>query len=381
MKISANSPAPAHFVATVSLAGSTGKKLAEDELSQPSMKCGRSVRLLPRAMSLLLAILVFGSVHLLAQAGWHVAKTLHIGGEGGWDYVTADAQNHRLFVTRTTHTMILDLASGKTLGDIPGQKIAHGVAIVPKVNRGFITDGGGDGAILVFDLKTYAVLGRLTALPDADGIIYDPGTNLVLAVAGDSNALLAFSPDIDPKSGKIDPPIKLEGAPEFLAADGNGKAYINLEDKDVVAVVDLRARKVVNRWPVAPGGHPVGMSMDVRNHRLFIGCRNPQKLVVMNAENGSIEGSLPIGAGVDATAFSEGQAFASCRDGSLLVARAMNGKYEAAETVKTPDGARTMTIDSNTHQIYLPTAELEPATSGRPKPKPGTFMIVVVEKP
>ncbi len=114
-----------------------------------------------------------------AQSGWKVSKTLHVGGEGGWDYVTVDPESHRLFVTRTTHTMILDADSGKTLGDVPGQKISHGVAIVPKLNRGFITDGGGSGAVIVFDLKSYNVLGKLAAVPDADGIIYDPGTDRV----------------------------------------------------------------------------------------------------------------------------------------------------------------------------------------------------------
>jgi DNA-binding beta-propeller fold protein YncE len=317
---------------------------------------------------------------LRAQSGWKVSNTLHVGGEGGWDYVTADPENHRLFVTRTTHTLILDTDSGKTLGDVPGQKVSHGVAIVPRLGRGFITDGGGSRAVIVFDLKTYSVLGKLAAVPDADGIIYDPGTDHVLISAGDSNALLTFKPDIDPQNGKIDPPIPLEGAPEFLAADGQGKAFVNLEDKDVVAVVDLNSRKVIARWPVAPGGKPVGMSMDRDKHRLFVGCRNPQKLVVMNADNGTIEASLPIGVGVDATAFTNGQTFASCRDGSLTVASLNNGKLELDQTVKTPDGARTLAVDATNHRIYLPTAEFEPATTGRPKAKPGTFMIVVVEQ-
>ena len=314
-----------------------------------------------------------------AQPNWNVKQTFPVGGEGGWDYVTVDAANHRLFVTRSTHTQAIDSESGKLLGDIPGQVRSHGVALVPKLGRGFITDGGGEGSILIFDLKTYAVLGKLAAMPDADGIIYDAGTDLVLAVSGDGNSLMTFKPDVDPKSGKIDPPIALGGAPEFLAADGTGKAYINLEDKDLVAVVDLHTRTVTARWPVAPGGHPVGMSMDKKTHRLFIGCRNPQKLVVMNAETGKVEGSVPIGVGVDATGNLNGQAFASCRDGSLTVAGEKAGTFAIEETVKTLDGARTMGVDAASHKIYLPTAEMEPAAAGqRPKAKPGTFKIVVV---
>jgi DNA-binding beta-propeller fold protein YncE len=311
-----------------------------------------------------------------AQTNWQVKKTLHIGGEGGWDYVTVDASTHRLFVTRTTHTMVIDAESGKVLGDIPGQKRAHGVALVPSLNRGFITDGA--GSIVIFDLKSYAVLGTLATLVDSDGIIYDARQNRVLAVSGDGGALMTFKPDIDAKSGKIEAPILLGGAPEFLAADGQGKVYINLEDKDVVAVVDLQTRKVIARWPVAPGGSPVGMSMDVGKHRLFIGCRKPQKLIVMSTQDGKVEASLPIGAGVDATAAHQGQAFASCRDGSLVVAGEKAGTTDVVEVVKTLPGARTMGLDPQTHQIYLPTAELEDPSAARPKAKPDSFMIVVV---
>jgi len=314
-----------------------------------------------------------------AQSNWGVKHTLHIGGEGGWDYVTVDAKTHRLFITRTTHTQVIDADSGKVLGDISGQKTAHGVAIVPRLNRGFITDGGGTGAILVFDLTSYAVLGRIPTVPDSDGIIYDAGMDRVLAVSGDGGVLMTFKPDIDPANGKMDPPIALGGAPEFLAADGSGKVYVNLADKDLVALVDLKTRRVISRWPVAPGGRPVGMAFDPRSHHLFIGCRNPQKLVVMNSETGQVEASFPIGAGVDATAFDRGEIFASCRDGSLSAFHDQAGKLDLEQTIKTPEGARTMGIDPATHQIYLPTAELEPAVQGaRPKAKPGTFMIVVV---
>lgn len=319
-----------------------------------------------------------------AQTNWQVTKTFQIGGQGGWDYLTVDPQTHRLYVPRSTHTMVIDSESGKVLADIPGQKIAHGVAIVPKAGRGFISDGGGNGAVVIFDLKTYAVLGTLLAQPDADGIIYDPGSERVLVVSGDGGVLMTFKPDIDPKAGKIEAPIDLGGKPEFLASNGAGKVYINLPDKNEVAVVDMKARKVIARWPVAPGGEPVGMSIDAKKDRLFIGCRKPQKLIVMSTRDGKVLADLPIGAGVDATKFDEGQAFASCRDGALVVAGENSpGKFEVVETVKTPLGARTMGIDSSTHKIYLPTAEFEPTkpgAKGRPVMKPGTFMIVVVSR-
>jgi DNA-binding beta-propeller fold protein YncE len=318
----------------------------------------------------------------MAQTDWEVVKTFQIGGQGGWDYLTVDPQTHRLYVPRSTHTIVIDSESGKTIADIPGQKIAHGVAIVPEAGRGFISDGGGDGAIVIFDLKTNAILGTIAAQPDADGIIFDPASGRVLVVSGDKGVLMSLKPDIDPKSGKIDAPIALGGAPEFLASDGNGKVYINLMDKNEVAVVDINARKVVARWPLAPGGAPVGMSIDTKKRRLFIGCRKPQKLIVMSTDDGKVLADLPIGESVDATKFHNGQAFASCRDGTLtVVGETSPGKFAIVETVKTRPGARTMGVDPTTNKIYLPTAEFEETKpGGRPVTKPGTFMIVVVAR-
>ena len=330
---------------------------------------------------LLIAVISFalcGSV--AAQGTWAVEKTLHIGGEGGMDYVTLDAQSHRLYVPRSTHVMVIDADSGKTVADITGQKHNHGVALAPEAGRGFISDG--EGAVVIFDLKTNAVLGTLKARPDADGILYDKGSGLVLVVSGDDGVLMTIKPDVDPKSGSIDATIDMGGKPEYLATDGAGKAYINLEDKDQVALVDLKAKKVLAHWPVAPGGSPVGMSIDTAKHRLFVGCRKPAKLIVMSTDDGKVIADLPIGAGVDATKFDGQQAFASCRDGKLNVAAEnVSGKFEIVQTVTTPLGAKTMDVDPETHKIYMPTFEFEeqkPGATGRPVPKPGSFMIVVV---
>ncbi len=335
----------------------------------------------PKLFVFILAAIVLNQP-AISQTNWAVVNTFHVGGEGGWDYVTVDPDSHHLYVTRSTHTLVIDSDTGKTLADISGQKRSHGVALVPEVGRGFISDGGGDGAIVIFDLKSNAVLGTIAALPDTDGIIYDKSSNLVLAVSGDKGALMSLAPDVDPHTAKINPPIDLGGGPEFLAADGAGRVYVNLEDKDVVAVVDLKQRKVVSRWPVAPGGKPVGMAMDRQKRRLFIGCRNPQKMIVMNADDGKILADLPIGSGVDATRFYNSQAFASCRDGKLnVIGETSPGKFVVVQTVQTPGGAKTMDISTSSHALYLPTADLEPAKEGsRPEPKPGTFMIVVVSQ-
>src|ERR1700674_3245314 len=329
----------------------------------------------------LMAVVSFGlSSPVAAQGTWAVEKTFPIGGDGGWDYVTMDAKNHRLYVPRSTHTMVIDADSGKILADIPGQKHNHGVALDPEVGRGFISDG--EGAVVIFDLKTNAVLGTVKAQPDADGIIFDKASGLVLIVSGDNGVLMTLKPDADPKTASIDPPIELGGKPEFLASDGAGKVYVNLEDKDQVAVVDIKARKVLAHWPVAPGGSPVGLSIDTEKRRLFIGCRNPQMLIVMSTDDGKMLADLPIGAGVDATKFDGHQAFASCRDGKLNVAgESASGKFEIVQTVTTPIGAKTMDVDLERHKVYLPTTEFEeqkPEATGRPVAKPGTFMIVVV---
>jgi DNA-binding beta-propeller fold protein YncE len=315
----------------------------------------------------------------LGQTEWEVVNTFHIGGQGGWDYLTVDPQTHLLYVPRTTHTMVIDPQSGKTVADIPGQKNAHGVAIAPAAGRGFISDGGGDGAIVIFDLKTYGVLGSLAAMPDADGIIFDSFSGYVLVVSGRGKALMSFKPDIDPKKGKIQEPIPLRGEPEFLAADPAGKVYINLMDTHEVAVVDLKTRKVVTNWSVAPGGLPVGMAIDTTNDRLFIGCRGPQKLIVMSTKNGEVLSNLPIGESVDAITLVDGQAFASTAGAQLFVAgETASAKYAIVQTVKTGEGARTMGVDPASRRIYLPAADYETGANNRRAQKPGTFMILVV---
>ncbi len=328
-------------------------------------------------VSLLMAAFSFTlSGRALAQGEWTVENTFHLGGDGGFDYITVDANSHRLYIPRSTHTMVVDADSGKLIGDIAGQKHNHGVAVAPELGRGFISDGS--GSIVIFDLKSNAVLGTVAAKDDADGIIYDKSTGLVLVTCGDAGVLVTLKADADPKTAKIDA-IDLGGKPEFLASDGAGKVYVNLEDKDQVAVVDLKARKVLAHWPVAPGGSPVGMSIDTAKHRIFVGCRKPQKLLVMSTDDGKVIADLPIAAGVDATRWDGQQAFASTREGKLSVAEEKGGKFEIVQTVTTGVGTKTMDIDNAAHKIYLPTAEFEAAKAGeRPKAKPGSFMVVVV---
>jgi DNA-binding beta-propeller fold protein YncE len=317
----------------------------------------------------------------LAARDWHQVNTFELKGPGAWDYLSADPESHRLFIARTTHTMVVNGQTGALIADIPGQQSAHGVALVPSVGRGFISDGGAEGSIVIFDLATYAILGRLPAMPDVDGIIYDSTDNLVLAVSGRGKALLSFRPDIDPHNGKLDTVAALRGEPEFLAADAKGRVYINLMTTNEVAVVDLKKHAVVANWPVAPGGNPVGIALDAKTGRIFIGCRGPQQLVVMETKSGKVLANLPIGKGVDAVKFDSDEIFVSTADGNLVVARETSpGKFGIAQTVATHEGARTMTVDPSTHTLYLPTAEFQNGPDGRRQPKPETFRLLVVGK-
>jgi DNA-binding beta-propeller fold protein YncE len=311
-----------------------------------------------------------------------VTGTIQIGGDGRWDYAVLDAPGRYLYLTRTTHTDVIDTAAGRLTADIPGGKGLHGVALVPDLNRGFISDGHG-AAVIIFDLRNNSVLGTLPAADDADGIIYDPASSHVFVACGDSAELLPIPANVDPAKGKADAPIDLGGKPEFLVSNGQGKIYVCLADQDQIAVIDTKAQKIITKYSTAPGKTPTGLSMDRDKGRLFIGCRN-MHMIIMDVKDGSILGDLPIGKGVDATAFNNGTALASCGDGTLTAIRETSpGKFEIVQTLNTAPGARTMAVDSATGTIYLPTAEMQPTTDpsgnpGRPKPVPGTFKVVVV---
>ena len=206
-------------------------------------------------------------------ADYAVTKTLQIGGEGGFDYATLDADGKTLYLPRTSHTQVVDVASGKVLADIPNNSRSHGVALVPEVGRGFISNGG-DATVQIFDLKSNQSLGKIKAADDADCIIYDPASKDVLAFCGDAHVMIAVPADVDPKDGKASASVDLGGKPEFAVSDGRGKVFVNLVDKNEVAVVDTKAMKVIAKWPVAPAAQPVGMSMDANGKRLFVGCRS-----------------------------------------------------------------------------------------------------------
>jgi YVTN family beta-propeller protein len=341
-----------------------------------------------RTLAVCLLLLPFQLGTLNAQTGsskgYHVIKKLTLGGEGGWDYLTVDAQARRLYISRSTHVMVLDADDGKVLGDIPNTAGVHGIALVQEFNKGF-TSNGRDSSVTIFDLKTLKVLGQVPVGKNPDAIIYDPTSKRVFTFNGASRDATA----INAKDGTVAGTIALDGRPESAVSDEKGNIYVNLEDKNAVAEFDSRKLTVEARWPLAPGEEPTGASLDRKHRRLFVGCAN-KMLVVINTDNGHVVKTLPIGSGVDATAFDAetGLAFSSNGDGTLTVIHEDSADgFSVAETVPTQRGARTMALDPKTHKIFLVTAEFGPPpapTAERPRPRPsivpGSFTLLIVGK-
>jgi DNA-binding beta-propeller fold protein YncE len=315
------------------------------------------------------------------QALYVLLATLSIGGSGRWDYITCDAKNDLLYVPRTTHVMVISPADGKLVADIDGLGETHGVALVPELNRGFVSDSAGDGSVTIFDLKSHAVLGRIAAADDADAIVYDPASLHVLVGCGDAKKVLAIDAGVDPAKGQAAAALDVGGKPEFIACDGNGTAWINVADKNEVMEFDTRQMKQIARWPTAPGTKPTSMAIDPAHHRLFVGCRG-KLLVVFDTETGKIVQTLPIGKGVDATALDDGKVLVSCNDATLWIfTEGPDGQLTLLQTLTTVPGAKTLAVNPLTHTVYLPTADFTPPPADTPNAKPqpveGTFKILV----
>src|SRR5436305_3483679 len=331
------------------------------------------------------AVLLFTFFAVAADPGLHVIKSYKLGGDGGWDYLKADADSRRLFISRGTHVIVMDMDSGKVVGDIPDTPGVHGIALANDLGRGF-TSNGREGTVKIFDLKTLATIGQVKAVGEnPDAILFDPATKRVFAFNGHSQDSTA----IDAATGDIVGKVPLGGKPEFAVSTGSGEIFVNIEDKSELVRLDPKTLKVQNRWPLAPCEEPSGLAMDVKNRRLFAGCDN-KMMAVVNADTGKVITTLPIGSGVDANGFdSESElAFASCGEGVLTVVKEETpDKFSVAENVSTEVGARTMNIDPKTHQIFLVTAKSGPppaAAQGQPQPRPtivpDTFEVLVVGK-
>jgi YVTN family beta-propeller protein len=296
-----------------------------------------------------------------------------------FDYITVDSAARRVYLSHGTEIKVIDADTGKLVGNIGGLKQSHGVAIAKEFGRGFITDGG-QGKVVIFDLKTLKVMGQAQADNDADSIAYDPASKRIFAQNGEPNT----STVIDAASGSAIATIPLGGAPEFAVADGKGTVYINLEDKNEIVAIDSHALKVMSRWPVAPAGKVTALAMDTQHRRLFSAGRDPQTLVVLNADSGKVIQSFPISGGADAAVYhpETGMVFVSTREGMVHVFHEDSpDKFSAGETVKTEFGAKTMGLDAKTGNLFLDTVDFTPATgpgAGQgQKPVLGTFRVLV----
>ncbi len=338
------------------------------------------------------AVILLGAVSFLMAAapGYHLLKKYSFGPAEGstreyFDYITVDSAARRIYVSHGTEIKVIDADTGVLIGNISGLKQDHGVAVAGEFGRGFITDGA-QGKVIIFDLQTLKVTGQAKADKDADGVIYDPFSKHIFVMNGDPHS----STVIDAKSGNVVGTIDLGGGPEFAVSDGNGTVYVNLEDKSELVAIDSTTLKIKSRWPLAPAGAPTALAMDVPHHRLFSAGRNPQMLVVLDSDSGKVLQSFPISAGVDAAAYEPetGFIFVSTREGMVHVFHEDSpDKFSEAETIKTEYGAKTMGLDTKTHNLFVDTADFAPApapTADRPHPQrsaiQGTFHVLVYGK-
>jgi YVTN family beta-propeller protein len=331
-----------------------------------------------------LLVLSFAVTAIAAASGYHVVQTWKIGGDGGWDYLKIDSQARRLYISRATRVLVIDADSGKSVGEIPDTPGVHGIALAPEFSKGF-TSNGRENTVNVFDLATLKVLNKIKVGARPDAIIYDPATKRVFTFNAGSQDATA----IDAAKGEVVGSIPLGGKPEFAASDSKGTVFVNLEDKNQLFALDPDKLTVKQRWDLPGCEEPSGLAMDQKNRRLFVGCGN-KTMPIVDADSGKILTTLPIGDGVDATAFDDatGLAFASCGEGVLTVVREDSpDKFSVVENVPTQKGARTMALDSKTHNAYTVTAKFGPPpapTADQPHPRasliPDTFVVLVVGK-
>jgi DNA-binding beta-propeller fold protein YncE len=318
------------------------------------------------------------------KTGYHVVKKFVLGGDGGWDYLNCDSVARRIYISRSTHVMVVDADSGAVVGDIPNTNGVHGIVFVPEFNKGF-TSNGRDGSVTIFDLKTLQPEAAVKVGQNPDAILYDGASKRVFTFNGASKDTTA----IDARTGEIAGTLALGGRPESGVADEKGKIFVNIEDKSQVVEFDSRKLTIDATWALAPGEEPTGIAMDRKHRRLFVGCAN-KLMAVVNADSGKVIITLPIGQGVDATSFDPDTqlAFSSNGEGTITVIHEDTpDKFTVVENVPTQRGARTMTLDQKTHRLFTITAEFGPTpapTAERPRPRaplvPGTFTLLMLEK-
>lgn len=315
--------------------------------------------------------------------GFKVTKEYPVPGDGSFDYITFDGTSNRLYVSHGTEVNVLDADSGTVLGKINDTPGVHGIAVVPSLHRGFVTNGG-NATVSVFDTDTLKTIKKISVPEGPDSVFYDPQTNRVLVCNGAAAVITAIDPEKEAVIGKI----ALGDRPEEVVVNGSGTSFVDLRGESAMVVTfDSQALMVKQKFPITGCKTPTGLAMDVLNSRLFIGCRS-KVLAVMDSKTGQVITTLPIGEKVDGVAFDPDTKliFASNGDGTVSVIRqkSANG-YEQVGDIRTQNSAKTMAFDVKSKRIFLSAAEMQPAPASNgqdapPTPKPGTFRVLVVER-
>lgn len=326
--------------------------------------------------------MAIGAIAFAAE-GYKVLSKIKIGGTGGWDYLAVDPEAKRVYASHGTQVEVVDTGSGKVVGQITQLHGVHGIAVAPEFGKGFITNGQSN-SVTIFDLKTLAKVGEPQTGQNPDSVCFEPKTKRIFTFNGRSSDSTA----IDPKTNEVIKSLPLGGKPEECAADGTGKIYVNLEDSSEIIEIDAAKPEVLRHASLAPCESPSGLAIDVKNKKLFSACSN-KVMAVTDIPSLKVVATPAIGGGVDGAGFDPGLGLAFSSnggDGTLSVVKQVGGKYETVETVTTERGARTMTVDSKNHRVYLlaaeygPAPEAEPGKRVRPPILPDTFHILVVGK-
>jgi DNA-binding beta-propeller fold protein YncE len=328
---------------------------------------------------LILLLLVAGLFGEAQNTTYRINGIYPIKSPGGYDYLTVDTASDNLYISHGSQVNILNKTTGDSIGVIKAEKDVHGIALVHAVGKGYISNGSLN-KVLVFDLKTNKTLGYVPTGKFADGIFYDDFSKKVISCNGMSKNMTV----IDPSADSVVATIQLSGWPETAVSDGKGHIYVNNAEKSEVDVIDATTYKIIHSWPNKPGNGASGLAIDRQSMRLFAGCGN-KIMIVMDATNGKVISSLPIGDECDGVGFDTQlkTAYSANGDGTLTVVKELSSdNFSVEENVITKQGARTIAVDQKTHKIYLPSALFQPASkdSFRPKVIPGTFKILVVEK-
>ncbi len=312
-------------------------------------------------------------------AAFKIVGTFKIASSGGWDYIAVQPNTNRIFISHGTQVNVLDKNTGDSLGIIPNTIGVHGIEFVPSLNKGY-TSNGRSNNLTMFDLKTLAVKDSIATGQNPDAIFYDSYSKRIVTCNGRSKDLTF----IDPVTDKVVATVAVGGKPETAVSNGAGKIFVNIEDKNEIVVINTNNMTVQAHWSLLPGEAPTGLAIDTKTNRLFSACGDSKLLVVVDAENGSIITKLPIGDGCDGAGFDTAlqNIYTSNGDGTLtIIHEDSKDGFTVTANIPTKKGARTMTVDQQTHKLYLPTADLEPSTGkGRPKMVPGSFQVLVIAK-